>query len=1060
MLTRFLLLLAPVALLAQSAVPLPPAEIARLRANEPARLAFIETQLSAARFRLGLAADDALALQGTHLDRYGTLHARYRQTWRGVRILGAGVTAHLDAQDRFLEPTAKLFTGLTVDVVPQTSDAAARAAVLATVTQPPAPPLESELVILPERALVFTDDPTRRVLANVPGFDEYSWTTTAWRLAWYVRSAGHRDAADGREPQAWIVDAGNGSVIRRPSLRADDRTPASITARTLFHGEVTIDAARDTETGTYELVDPTRGNIRVLNLNRGVSFHPSFAAPFRSSAAAWGDGARFDNANETTSANGQTAAADVAFTIARAWDYLASAHGHDGLDGRGSPIEARVHFGTSISEAFWHRSAQAAFFGDGAAGSPSPTDLETVAHELGHGLWFAQIESEGGLDSEADAIGQGSADIFASLVEFHHRGDVVADWNFRERMVNPAGFLSGPDGAVPQPGLSYWNVNVPALDEHAAGTLYGHLFALLVRGASASPASPMFSRFFPNGTAGIGVQAAADLWYLATTAYLPPEPTFAELRAAWMRAAETLYGAGGNPIAAAVANAFAAAGMGLPAADLIPPSLTSLTIEELNEGEASMLVSAGATDDTGIIGFEFLIDNRRAVSLPRPPYRAWIDIAGLAAGRYTLTARAIDNGNKVGFTTVPFVVAGVNQLISGGGFEGDVSRWTASAGVFAGSDSFLGTRHAAFAGNATLAQTVAIPNGATAADLSFRLRVDNAGTGTGARLELQIRDDKGSVIATPGIWFDNLDTRDPLANNYRRRTVDLSAWRGRTVEIRFVSAAPDSAVRFRIDNISAVATGSASVETRVEVDEREGSIDFRLDKLNGVRPDQISRADYVAGDEVVASSSAPPFRAVRELQGFAPRAHTAIVRLYDLAGAKILESAPAAFRVEQVNQLLRNGGFEAGLQNWLRTGAASVVVDTPTVKRSFLGSRAASLAGRGVAGTSGLSRFVEIPASATEVKLTFRLRVDTQEPGPADAFLARISEQSGQRPRDLLRVRSDFSTRGEEAVNGYIKRVYDISEYAGSIVNLYFEGREDAIRPTAFLLDNVALVWK
>ncbi|MEZ5399429.1 MAG: M4 family metallopeptidase [Bryobacteraceae bacterium] len=1051
--------------------PLPDSELQRLRENTPLRLIFAGGQVDALRFRLGLTADHSLEPHASRMDGYGALHVRYRQTYRGVRILGAGLTAHLDAQDRFLEPTAKLFTDISIATAPAIGQAAARAAVLATLTGAP-PALEAELVILPERRLVFTDDPSKRAIVNVPGFDEYSWQTTAYRLAWYVQSTTHRDAGDSREPLAWIVDAGTARILRRPSLRASDLVAAAATARTAFHGVVTIDAARDTGTAQYQLLDPVRGGSRVRNLNGGAGFHPDAAAPFLSATNVFGDGVRYDGAAETGGANGQTPAADVMLGIARSWDLLGRVFRQAGLDGAGSPIEARVHYGSNANEAFWSRPAGVAFFGDGAPDAASPTDLETVAHELGHGLWFAHVESEGGADSEADAIAEGSADIFASLVEFYHLGsggqggilaDPVEPWNFRTRMVDPTHFSAGPENAVPQPGLVYWNANVPAIDEHAAGALYGHVFVLLARGASSDPSNPLASRFFPRGSAGVGVPAAAGLWHLATTAFLPPEPTFAELRAAWLRAAEVLYGSGEtNPVRAAVVNAFAAAGMGLPAADAIAPSLTSLAIEEIDEGEGGMRVSAAATDDTGVLGVEFVIGTRTALVLQRPPYAGWIDISGLPPGAHTLTARAIDNGNKVGITTLPFTIAGVNQLVAGGGFEDGASAWIAPPGVIAAGDSFLGARHAAFAGSKTLSQKIAVGRESSGAALSFRLRVDNpGGSPSGARLALQIADQDGAVRETLGAWFDNFDTRDAQTNHYRRMTFNLNRFRGMTIELRFVSTAPeDDMVRFRVDNVSVVSSEPASATAGVDVDEREGSIEFRLNQTGGLRPGQISRVDYVVEEEVVASSAEPPFRAVRELQGFGPRSFSVTALLYDAAGAKLLETAPAAFTILQVNRLVRNGGFEADLRDWFQVGAASVSVDTPSVKRAFLGSRAASLSGRGVAGSSEISQFVRIPAGAVEASLSFRLRMDTQETGDADSFLARVSEIGGQRTRDLLRLRSGASTRSPRAVNGYVKYVFDIAEYAGNEINLFFQGREDGARPTLFLLDNVSVTWK
>jgi len=1061
--------------------PLAPDALAAIRAEEPRRIRFATDRLNEARFRLGLNDNHTFEFRSALTDRYGALRARYRQKFKGIRVLSGGAIAHIDDQDRFLEPSTKLFTDIDlIETTPSVDAAGARAAILAELARinPPGstdPLIQPELVIVPQRELVFTEDPTRRVLPAVPALEEYSWTTKGYQLAWLALTSADESRQFEAEPRAFLVHAFTGAILRVYSLRADDapRTAARGTARTFHHGTVDLATSRNDETGQFELTDPTRGGNTVLDLFRGVSLRRGATRPFTNGSNSWGDGGRFSPANDTQSPNGQTLAADVAFGMERTWDVLKNVFGHEGPDGKASPFEARVHYGTGLNDAFWHRTAKAVFFGSGTADGPPPSDLETVAHELGHAFWYALIDSEGGSDSEADGINQGNADILASLAEFYHRGnqgrggvlaDVAAEWNFRPRMVNPASVSFTAPGSAPQPGLVYWTANAAAQEEHAVGALYGHLFVLLARGASPQPSSPLYSRFFPNGMAGVGLQTAADLWYLATAGYLPDEPTFFELRQAFLRAAAYLYGEESS-VYATVLNAFAAIGLGSPAVDSIPPSVSNLTIESLDEGEGSLLVSASAADDTGILQLEFLLNNTPALTRPFPPYRGYLDISRLGVGSHVLTARAIDYSSKVGFTTVPVVVKGVNQVIGNGGFEEGEAKWTSSPGVIRGgaADSFLGERHAAFSTSAAfLAQTVSIPQGATSAALAFRLRIENqTAPSSGARLDLQIRDDRGTLLETPGTWFDSAVPADALTNNYARHTFNLAAHRGRRIELRFVASIPSPGpVRFRIDGVNLIITEPVGAEAAAEADDNEGSLILRLKTLSGVQPSQVSRVDYIIDNDVFASSTAAPFAVVQSTQGLIRRAYNVSARVYDIGGALLVETAQTTFALRDVNQLIRNGGFELAAQSWTTTGQTTFPADTSTSQRAFTGTRCALLGGRGATHTDELSQTFDIPSEASNVTLTFRLRIDSNERMPVDELVVRVFERTGGRPRELLRVNSRVDTRGADSVKGYVKRTYDLTEYAGASVVVHFQGREDTGPQTSFFIDNVGVTYR
>ena len=106
----------------------------------------------------------------------------------------------------------------------------------------------------------------------------------------------------------------------------------------------------------------------------------------------------------------------------------------------------------------------------------------------------------------------------------------------------------------------YYDSNIRNAGEHANGCLYGHFFVILARGASADPTSTLYSKFRSQGTSGIGVMKAARIWYRATTAYLSPNPTYLDVRKAYMDAAAALYGKN-SPEYTGVLEAWAAIGL-------------------------------------------------------------------------------------------------------------------------------------------------------------------------------------------------------------------------------------------------------------------------------------------------------------------------------------------------------------------------------------------------------------------------------------------------------------------------------------------------------------------
>ena len=403
-------------------------------------------------------------------------------------------------------------------------------------------------MVWPDQDLLVRGEPSN-------GDAGYEWRPRSYHLVWRIEANWKTS-----RPEVILVDAHTGSVRRWDAADYDFQAPpvpANATARTLRWGSQGINTRQNPQTQLWELVDPTRGNSVVRNHSYSTARLASAGLMYTDATNFWGDSKTYDAINGPTSDNGQTAAADAAFASRNTWDMLRNVFSRNGLDGKGSPMRAHVHYGQQFNDAFWVDGEGTAFFGDGPnlANATTLTAEDIVGHEFGHGLWFYEIGADGGKGTESDGLNEGHGDIMGSLVEFYVRGgdsgstlpEGVASWNWRTRMVDPQGYsepLTDAQGNAvgTSIGYRYYDPKIGKAGEHANGCLYGHFFVILARGASTDPTSKLYSKFRTQGTAGIGVMKSARIWYRATTAYLPPNPTYTDVRKAYMDAAQAIYG--------------------------------------------------------------------------------------------------------------------------------------------------------------------------------------------------------------------------------------------------------------------------------------------------------------------------------------------------------------------------------------------------------------------------------------------------------------------------------------------------------------------------------------
>ncbi|MEE1622513.1 S8 family serine peptidase [Zafaria sp. J156] len=149
---------------------------------------------------------------------------------------------------------------------------------------------------------------------------------------------------------------------------------------------------------------------------------------------------------------------------------------------------------------------------------------------------------------------------------------------------------------------------------------------------------------------------------------------------------------------------------------------------------------------------------------------------------------------------------GTGQLLQNPGFESGSTGWTSShADTFeSGSAARTGTRFAGLNGwgNAntyTLDQQVAVPSGTGTAQLGFHLHVLSNETTASMKYDtLSVQVVSGSTTTTVAA-FSNLDK----SSGYSLKTVNLNAYKGQTVTIRFRGVEDGSlATLFRIDDTS------------------------------------------------------------------------------------------------------------------------------------------------------------------------------------------------------------------------------------------------------------------
>jgi Zn-dependent metalloprotease len=215
--------------------------------------------------------------------------------------------------------------------------------------------------------------------------------------------------------------------------------------------------------------------------------------------------------------------------------------------------------------------------GDGVRYNPFAT-LDIAAHEMAHGVTARTADLV--YSGASGGLNEATSDIFAAMTEFHADnpsyppnyliGEKLRRDNPGHQIALRYMFKPSLDGISPDcypandPRDGYEEFFNTLMDVHYNSGVANHFFYLLAEGpvvpegfGAGTPANLAPADLVCNGNtaiAGIGREAAQQIWYRALTVYFTSGTNYADARAGTLAAAVDLYGAGStqhNAVAAA-----------------------------------------------------------------------------------------------------------------------------------------------------------------------------------------------------------------------------------------------------------------------------------------------------------------------------------------------------------------------------------------------------------------------------------------------------------------------------------------------------------------------------
>lgn len=240
--------------------------------------------------------------------------------------------------------------------------------------------------------------------------------------------------------------------------------------------------------------------------------------------------------------------------------YYLAVHNRDSYTGTGTVVRSYVHYSSNYVNAYWD--GQRLTYGDGDNVTSKPlTVLDVVAHEFTHAVTTNTANLV--YSNESGALNEGTSDIMAAAVEAHVEG--ITDGTY---LVGENCWLAAPalrfmyDPTRDGKSRDHYSTRYTGFDDnggvHMNSGIANLFFYLLAEGGQHPKTQ---HRVAP--VTGIGIEAAADIWYRALSTYMTSSTKFAGARTATLNAAADLFGATSEQHCQ-VQNAWAEVGVGSP----------------------------------------------------------------------------------------------------------------------------------------------------------------------------------------------------------------------------------------------------------------------------------------------------------------------------------------------------------------------------------------------------------------------------------------------------------------------------------------------------------------
>ncbi|MEY4730105.1 MAG: hypothetical protein RL020_1263, partial [Pseudomonadota bacterium] len=452
--------------------------------------------------------DAEVKLVREQTDASGQTHLRFQQTYRGVPLFGKELMVHMNSQREVSllqgkhEPTP---AALNIN-----------------------PAIGADVAI----TAVFKD----------LGLGVHKFAAPSSELLIYTSEKGvntlaYKVVTKPAMNQHWIhfVDAQNGKVIDR----IDNIQGAAVTASgTDLNGQARSFTAWAADGGFY-LIDPNTPNFDAAGYDPVAALiagRPRADSIIETAGFTEGSSLNFVTSNSASVWD--PSAVSASYNTKTVFDYYKNTHGRNSIDDKNSSLQAVIHFGNAMDNAFWNGTYMV--YGDGGAiFKPLAGCLDVAAHEMTHGV----IENTAGLIyvNQSGALNESFADVFGAMVD-------RTNWTVGDGCVKNAAYLRNlakPSlSRNPQPSKMSEYRQLPQTTDgggvHINSGIPNRAAYLLAEGLSAEGL----------GTS-IGREKTEKIYYRALTTYLLQSSQFIDARRATIKAAQDLYPADAASVAKA-----------------------------------------------------------------------------------------------------------------------------------------------------------------------------------------------------------------------------------------------------------------------------------------------------------------------------------------------------------------------------------------------------------------------------------------------------------------------------------------------------------------------------